>query len=122
MLSNEEDLSNSEISISTKSSYYVKHSNSNDFYFYYKTTQNGIDGFTNGMFTIGSNDDVFITHLFEGTPTIIVTTTIYEYPISKFEKIWLSTNDISSLQRVTKKLYEIYVPEGSIIETSTLSP
>lgn len=117
VLSDEQSISTSENGVYKEVLYYIEHSVSDNYNFYYKTTQNGVDGFTSGLIIVESNDDIFITTAFEGTPTIIATTEIHEYPISKFERIWLSTNDISSLQSVTKTHYKIYVPEGSIIET-----
>lgn len=98
----------------TNSSYYIRFFEEDKFHFYYKTKQNGVDGFTPE--TIRSNN-VFISENYEGTPMVVKTTTLYEFPITKFEKAWLGSNSILTLRSKTIILYEIYVPEGSIIET-----
>ncbi len=98
----------------SNSSYYIRFFEEDKFHFYFKTNQNGVDGFTPE--TIRSNN-VFISANYEGTPMIIKTTSLYEFPITKFEKVWLSSDSILTLRSKTTILYEIYVPEGSIIET-----
>lgn len=97
------------------SSYYVRFFDENKFHFYYKTSQDGVDGFTPE--TIHSYN-IFITENYEGSPMITKTTTVYEYPVTKLEELWLSSDAVKNFGRKTITSYEIYVPEGSIIETA----
>ena len=95
--------------------YYVRFFDEGKFHFYYKTTQNGVDGFAPE--TIWSYN-VFISENYEGSPMITETTTVYNFPITDFERIWIGSDSIASLRTKTIKSYEIYVPTGSIIETT----
>ncbi len=97
-----------------QNSYYIHVYEHDQLHFYYKTKQNGNNGFSPK--TIYSNN-VFITEDYEGTPLILEITTVYEYPMDKFEKWWLNSSDIYTLRPTTIVKYEIYVPTNSIIET-----
>lgn len=98
--------------------YYVRRWDENNFGFYYKTIQNNVSGFAPGYITFYSDDEVFITDVYEGSPIILEITETYEYPISKFEKFWLCSEEIYTFLRSrTQTRYEIYAPAGSIIET-----
>lgn len=109
-------LSEYEMEDSTQiSSYYVRFFDENNFHFYYKTSQDGVDGFMPE--TIHSYN-IFITENYEGSPMITKTTTVYEYPVTRFEELWLSSDAVKNFGRKTITSYEIYVPEGSIIETA----
>lgn len=98
----------------SKNSYYIHAYEHDQLHFYYKTKQNGNNGFSPK--TIYSNN-VFITEDYDGTPLILEITTVYEYPMDKFEKWWLNSSDIYTLRPTTVVKYEIYVPANSIIET-----
>ena len=95
--------------------YYVRFFDENKFHFYYKTNQDGIDGFAPE--TIHSYN-IFITENYEGSPMITKTTTVYELPVTKLEELWLSSDAVKNFGRKTITTYEIYVPQGSIIETA----
>lgn len=95
-------------------SYYIHVFESQYIHFYYKTKQNGVNGYSPE--TIFSNN-VFITDNYEGTPMILKITTTEEFPMDGFEKWWLG-KDIHTLQPQEIVRYEIYVPEGAIIETN----
>lgn len=111
------EISDSEILNNAEPLYYVRRWDANNFGFYYKTIQNGVSGFEPGYITFYSDNEVFITDIYEGSPVILKITETSKYPISKFEKFWLSSEEIYSLRATSKTRYEIYVPEDSIIET-----
>ena len=116
------EVSDSETIETSEQHYYVKRWDANNFGFYYKTTQNGVKGFEPGYITFYSDDEVFITDIYEGTPTILKITETTGYPISKFEMFWLCSGEIKTLRATTTIRYEIYVPTDSIIETLTFKP
>ena len=86
-------------------------SENTEFYFYYRTEINGIEGFNNK--TIPSQN-VFIIETNQCKPMIIETLTVYEYEIDAFERWWLDEKYLETFAPKTIQSYEIYVPEGTI--------
>ena len=78
------------------------------FTFFYKTVQDGVEGFEPE--TIYSNN-VFFPDGYTGNPKIVEITTIHKYPLSGFKKIWLLGSGMS--EEKTSIKYEIYIPENS---------
>lgn len=92
------------------SKYYLHIYENRIFDFYYKSTKNGNEGFEPGTIVA---DDVFIDETIESSPVIIETIQTYDYSLTPFERFWYSKT--TTLEPVTHKSYDIYVPEGSIL-------
>ena len=79
------EVSDSETIDDSETYYYVKRWDANILGFYYKTIKDGISGFEPDYITFYSDDEVFITDIYEGSPIIVKSTETWGYPISKFE-------------------------------------
>ncbi len=82
-----------------------------EFHFYYRTEYEGAEGFDHKTI---SSENIFVVETNHTKPMIIETTTLYQYPLSKFEKWWLGERYVESLEKQATYFYEIYVPEGTL--------
>ena len=82
-----------------------------EFYFYYQTEIDGVEGFDNKTI---SSENIFIVESNQCKPMIIETLAVYEHEITEFEKWWLGARYLEDFLPRKVQSYEIYVPEGTL--------
>ena len=82
-----------------------------EFYFYYRTEIDGVEGFDNKTI---SSENIFIVETNQCKPMIIETIEVYEYEIDELERWWLDEKFLEAFVPKTVQNYEIYVPEGTL--------
>lgn len=82
-----------------------------EFYFYYRTEIDGVEGFDNKTI---SSENIFVVESNQCKPMIVENLAVYEYEITDFERWWLDKRYLEALTPKTEQSYEIYVPEGTL--------